>query len=104
MNKHLKTCLAQRKTNTQTFSSSSANLQEVDLRQHLQDLSAQRPDIFGSKDSLIQAERSAVEGGGQSVEYDGQAANLNRGSGSLAMLLFQQKKLKEEAQNANSNK
>jgi hypothetical protein len=36
------------------------------------------------------------------VVYDGQAANLTRGTGSIAMLHYQQKKLKEE--NANNTK
>lgn len=101
MNKHLKTCLAQRKNNQGTSSNTSG--QDVDLRQHLEDMSIQRPDIFGSKESRIQAERSNEGSAPVVPEYDGQAANLNRGSGSLTMLLFQQKKLREEAQNNNNS-
>lgn len=90
MNKHLKTCLGQKKKAT---SGEVAQGEEVDIRRNLEGLSLSRPDIFGAQDSKISASEGQIEG---KVVFDGQSANLNRSSGSMAMLMFQQKKLKEE--------
>ena len=89
MNKHLKTCLGQKKKNV---GGEVVQGEEVDIRKHLDSLSAKRPDIFGGKDQRItlrEDEREKEE----KIAYDGQAANLNRSTGSYAMLLHQQKKI-----------
>jgi hypothetical protein len=52
MNQHLKSCLGQKKKTNQ------AEIQrgdDVDIRQHLDNLSARRPDIFGAQDTQISA-------------------------------------------------
>lgn len=94
MNKHLKTCLAQKKKpqeSSQTFG------EEVDIRRNLESLSSKRPDIFGAVENKIVLEEEATE----RVIFDGQASNLSRTTGGVAMLHFQQKRLKEELEKNN---
>jgi hypothetical protein len=51
MNKHLKTCLSQ-KRKPQTAASTHAG-EEVDIRANLESLSLKRPDIFGAQEHKI---------------------------------------------------
>lgn len=96
MNKHLKTCLGQKK---KIVASEQMQGEEVDMRQHLDNMSARRPDIFGARDDQINLKNQA-DPKEERVVYDGQAANLNRSTGSFAMLAQQQKKIKEELEKA----
>lgn len=50
MNKHLKTCLAQKK---KPQDSSQTHGEEVDIRRNLESLSSKRPDIFGAVENKI---------------------------------------------------
>jgi len=69
------------------------------MRQHLDNMSARRPDIFGARDDQINLKNQANQKE-ERVAYDGQASNLNRSTGSFAMLAQQQKKIKEELEKA----
>ena len=55
MNKHLKTCLGQKKKNT---GGDGQQGDEVDIRKNLEEMSGRRPDIFGAQDNQIRAERT----------------------------------------------
>ena len=93
MNKHLKTCLGQKKKNNEQ---SQQQGEDVDIRKNLEDMSVRRPDIFGRQEDLIRAREDREQPEAAQQHYDGQAANMNRSTGSMAMLMFQQKKLKED--------
>lgn len=51
MNKHLKTCLSQKRKPQQ--SGNAQNGEEVDIRANLESLSSKRPDIFGAQENKI---------------------------------------------------
>jgi hypothetical protein len=94
MNKHLKTCLAQKKRKVEVEAFQG---EEVDIARNLEQLSGKRPDIFGTREnSILREEREEPKE--ERVVYDGQAPNLSRTTGSVAMLHYQQKKLKEDNQ------
>ena len=90
MNKHLKTCLGQ-KSKAKSFQATGGD--DVDMSRHLGDMSARRPDIFGATTDKIQLQENKGE---EKVYFDGQAANINRSTGSMTMLMHQQKKIKED--------
>lgn len=94
MNKHLKTCLGQKKKPNM---SESIQGEEVDIRRHLESMSLKRPDIFGTQDNHISTrEEGRQEESERKVFFDGQSEKMNRSTGSMAMLMHQQKKIKEE--------
>jgi hypothetical protein len=90
MNRHLKTCLGAKKKGGQQETQSG---QDVDIRRNLESLSTKRPDIFGAQENQITLQEERQE---ERVIFDGQAPNLTRTTGGIAMLNYQQKKLREE--------